>query len=34
MNFENLTLHPGILAGVHELEYTELTLIQISEALT
>jgi len=28
MNFENLNLHPGIMTGVHELGYTELTPIQ------
>jgi ATP-dependent RNA helicase RhlE len=28
MNFENLNLHPGIMAGVHDLGYTELTPIQ------
>ena len=28
MNFENLNLHPGIMKGVHELGYTELTPIQ------
>ncbi len=28
MNFENLNLHPSIMAGVHELGYTELTPIQ------
>ncbi|MFC1901037.1 DEAD/DEAH box helicase [Chloroflexota bacterium] len=28
MNFENLNLHPGIMNGVHELGYTELTPIQ------
>jgi ATP-dependent RNA helicase RhlE len=29
MNFENLNLHPSIMAGVNELGYTELTPIQI-----
>lgn len=29
MNFENLNLHPGIMTGVHELGYTELTPIQM-----
>jgi ATP-dependent RNA helicase RhlE len=29
MNFENLNLHPGIMTGVHDLGYTELTPIQI-----
>ncbi len=29
MNFENLNLHPGIMTGVHELGYIELTPIQI-----
>ena len=29
MNFKNLNLHPGIMTGVHELGYTELTPIQI-----
>ena len=28
MNFENLNLHPDIMAGVHESGYTELTPIQ------
>ncbi|MFC1987265.1 DEAD/DEAH box helicase [Chloroflexota bacterium] len=28
MNFENFNLHPGIMTGVHELGYTELTPIQ------
>ncbi len=28
MNFENLNLHPGIMTGVYELGYTELTPIQ------
>lgn len=28
MNFENLNLHPGVVTGVHELGYTELTPIQ------
>ena len=28
MNFEHLNLHPGIMAGVHELGFTELTPIQ------
>jgi ATP-dependent RNA helicase RhlE len=28
MNFENLNLYPGIMKGVHELGYTELTPIQ------
>jgi ATP-dependent RNA helicase RhlE len=28
MNFENLNLHPSIMAGVHELGFTELTPIQ------
>ncbi len=28
MNFENLDLHPGIMTGVHELGFTELTPIQ------
>ena len=29
MNFENLNLHPGIMTGVRELGYTELTPIQM-----
>jgi superfamily II DNA/RNA helicase len=28
MNFENLNLHPKVMAGVRELGYTELTPIQ------